>query len=156
VAPMRALALLVLLLQACANRPSPSARSTSVSHPMRLGLRTAIYAVPDIARAREWYSDVFGVAPYFNEPFYVGFNIGGYELGLMPAAEHREPGPGGALPYWGVESAQKAWEHLLSKGAEPVSPVQDVGEGIRVATVRDPFGNLLGIIENPHFPNTSP
>ena len=52
---------------------------------MMLGLRTLIYDVTDIVKAKAWYSDVFGKAPYFDEPFYVGFNIGGYEFGLRPA-----------------------------------------------------------------------
>ena len=51
---------------------------------MILGLRTALYSVPDLAKARDWYAKAFGVQPYFDEPFYVGFSIGGYELGLDP------------------------------------------------------------------------
>jgi hypothetical protein len=57
--------------------------------------------------------------------------------------------------YWGVERMAPAWERLLTLGAVPVAPPQDVGEGILVATAKDPFGNLLGLIENPHFPNTA-
>jgi predicted enzyme related to lactoylglutathione lyase len=64
-----------------------------------------------------------------------------------------KPGASGAVAYWGVESARDTWEHLLAQGAVPVSPVQDVGGGIFVAVVQDPFGNFFGIIENPHFPN---
>lgn len=115
---------------------------------MVLGLRTVIYHVPDLARAKAWYSDVFGTAPYFDEPFYVGFSIGGYELGLHPGGNN---GPGGSVAYWGVVDAVKAVEHFLAKGASAVEPVTDVGEGIKVATVADPFGNLIGLIENPHF-----
>ena len=71
---------------------------------MLLGLRTAIYHVhpPDLERARDWYADAFGVKPYFDEPFYVGFNVGGYELGLHPDASVAPPGPGGAVAFWGV------------------------------------------------------
>ena len=54
---------------------------------IRLGLRTCIYPVPDLAAAKAWYARAFGVEPYFDEPFYVGFEIGGYELGLIPAQE---------------------------------------------------------------------
>ena len=116
-----------------------------------LGLRTAIYHVPDLARAKQWYSRAFGVEPYFDEPFYVGFNIGGYELGLDPNAKSAKPGPGGSVAYWGVPDAAKAVEQFTRAGATLTSPVQDVGEGIKVATVADPFGNLIGLIENPHF-----
>ena len=117
---------------------------------MFLGLRTAIYRAPDLGAAKAWYTRVLGIEPYFAEPFYVGFNVGGYELGLDPNAE-APAGAGGAVPYWGVSDAAQAHERLLALGATPLHAVQDVGEGIKVATVRDPFGNALGIIENPHF-----
>jgi len=53
---------------------------------MLLGLRTAIYRIPDLAEGKRWYTKVLGFAPYFDEPFYVGYNVGGYELGLLPDA----------------------------------------------------------------------
>ena len=117
---------------------------------MVLGLRTVICHVPDLPRAKQWYSTAFGVTPYFDEPFYVGFNIGGFELGLDPDIKGVKPGPGGTVAYWGVANADKAVEHFVQAGAKLTSPVRDVGEGIRVATVADPFGNLMGLIENPH------
>ena len=117
---------------------------------MLLGLRTVIYRAPDLARAKAWYADAFGITPYFDEPFYVGFDVGGYELGLDPDAG-TPPGPGGAVAYWGVADLQASLARVLERGAELVSPAQDVGEGIRVATVADPAGNLIGLIENPHF-----
>lgn len=113
------------------------------------GLRTAIYAVDDIARAKEWYSKAFGVEPYFDEPYYVGFNIGGFELGLDPNA--KEHGAGGSTAYWGVGNADEAFAQMIAAGAAVASPVSEVGGGIKVAVVLDPFGNRLGIIENPHF-----
>jgi predicted enzyme related to lactoylglutathione lyase len=115
------------------------------------GLRTATYHAPDLEKAKAWYSQVLGIAPYFSEPFYVGFNVGGYELGLQPDPEAALRGLGGAVPYWGVEDVAAAHARLLSLGAEPLTPPQDVGGGIKVAVVKDPFGNALGIIENPHF-----
>ena len=117
---------------------------------MFLGLRTVIYAAPDLHRAKAWYSALLGNAPYFDEPFYVGFNIGGYELGLDPNAA-TAPGPGGAIAYWGVATLDSAMTHALGAGAILVSPAQDVGGGIRVATISDPAGNHIGLIENPHF-----
>ncbi len=116
-----------------------------------LGLRTVIYHVPDLKRAKAWYSSVFGVRPYFDEPFYVGFNIGGYELGLDPDTKGAKPGPGGSVAYWGVSNVDAALAHFEQAGATVRSAVQDVGEGIRVATIADPFGNIVGLIENPHF-----
>ena len=118
---------------------------------MLLGLRTVIYRAPDLARSKAWYSEVFGIAPYFDEPFYVGFSVGGFELGLNPDLSKTQPGAGGVAVYWGVADAGAALARLLELGARPHEDLQDVGEGIRVAAVLDPFGNVFGVIENPHF-----
>lgn len=118
---------------------------------MILGLRTVIYHVPDLNRAKAWYSSAFGVKPYFDEPYYVGFNIGGFELGLDPDTSGVPPGPGGVVPYWGVADIQAEVQHFTREGATIKAPIQDVGGDIRVATVVDPFGNLVGLIQNPHF-----
>jgi predicted enzyme related to lactoylglutathione lyase len=121
-------------------------------HNMFLGLRTVKYDVQDIAKAKDWYSKVFGVAPYFDEPaYYVGYNIGGYELGLVPEPKSAAKRDAAGVAYWGVEDIRAAYQRLLELGATSVSAVQDVGGGILVAEVRDPFGNVLGIIYNPHF-----
>lgn len=118
--------------------------------PHFLGLRTAIYYAPDLAKAKSWYSRILGLEPYFDQPFYVAFNVGGYELGLDPDPSS-SASTGSVVVYWGVANADAALKHLLSLGAAEHTNVQDVGEGIRVATVLDPFGNILGVIENPHF-----
>lgn len=112
------------------------------------GLRTVAYHVGDLAAAKAWYSRVLEREPYFDQPFYVGYEVGGFELGLVPDGK---PGPGGTVAYWGVPDAQAALRRLESLGATVREPVQDVGEGIKVATVADPFGNSFGVIENPHF-----
>jgi predicted enzyme related to lactoylglutathione lyase len=116
-----------------------------------LGLRTVIYHVTDLPRAKKWYSEAFGIEPYFDEPFYVGFNVGGFELGLDPDTKGVKPGAGGSVAYWGVANAERAIQEFTKAGAVVKSPVRDVGEGIKVATIADPFGNLVGLIENPHF-----
>jgi predicted enzyme related to lactoylglutathione lyase len=116
-----------------------------------LGLRTVIYSAPDLEKAKAWYSSVLGVAPYFDQPFYVGFNVGGYELGLDPDSSNQPHRGGGEIVYWGVADAGGALKRLLSLGATARTDVQEVGEGIKVATVFDPFGNIFGVIENPHF-----
>ena len=115
---------------------------------MILGLRTVIYPAPDLAAARDWYAQLLGHGPYFEQPFYVGFAVGGFELGLVPDAT---PGTRGPQPLWGVANAEQALARLVALGAAVLEPVQDVGGNIRVAAVRDPFGNRLGIIENPQF-----
>ena len=114
------------------------------------GLRTVIYHVDDLQRAKEWYSAILGIEPYFDEPFYVGFNVGGYELGLDPDMEGVSKG-NNVVAYWSVKDAKASYQRIQELGAEKHSEVQDVGGGILVATVADPFGNVFGIIENPHF-----
>ena len=118
---------------------------------MLLGLRTVIYKVPDLTKAKEWYGRVFGIKPYFDEPFYVGYNVGGYELGLDPDTKGQKPGPGGSTAYWGMKDLKSVMQTLEKQKVKVVSPLKDVGEGILVASVADPFGNTIGLIENPHF-----
>src|SRR5688572_21738281 len=113
---------------------------------MLLGLRTAIYRTPDLAEGKRWYTKVLGFAPYFDQPFYVGFNVGGYELGLLPDATQSTVGV-----YWGVVDIASAFARLQELGAQPRTEITDVGDGIRAADVLDPWGNVFGIIENPHF-----
>ena len=115
------------------------------------GLATVIYHVPDLDRAKAWYANAFNQQPYFDQPFYVGFNIGGYELGLDPDPSGGSSGPGGSVAYWRVDEIEAALQHFVANGATVVAPVQDVGGDIRVATIADPFGNLIGLIENPQF-----
>jgi predicted enzyme related to lactoylglutathione lyase len=117
---------------------------------MILGLRTVVYnvAADQLDRAKEWYTQAAGVAPYFDTPYYVGFNVGGFELGLHP---DKQAGPGGTVAYWGTRDIGGEVARLKGIGATEVDPIQDVGEGIKVATLADPFGNLFGVIENPHF-----
>ncbi len=122
---------------------------------MFLGLRTAIYHVNDIEKGKAWYAEALGIEPYFDQPFYVGFNVGGYELGLQPSDADGAAKADGAVAYWGVEDAEAAHRRMLALGATAHEAVQDVGEGIKVASVTDPFGNVFGIIENPHFKTVS-
>lgn len=117
-----------------------------------LGLRTVVYQVSDIDAAKTWYAALFERTPYFDQPFYVGFDVGGYELGLHPA-EHAAagPGPGGSTAYWGVSDLAAFLDGAAARGVQVHEPPRDVGEGIKVGSVRDPFGNVVGFIENPHF-----
>lgn len=115
------------------------------------GLATVIYHVRDLDRAKAWYTAAFQQAPYFDQPFYVGFNIGGYELGLDPNPAGATPGPGGTVAYWRVDSIDDAIREFVAAGATLQHAAHDVGEGIKVGSVGDPFGNVIGLIENPHF-----
>ncbi len=115
---------------------------------MILGLRTVIYPAPDLEAGRAWYAKVIGQEPYFDQPFYVGFSVGGFELGLIPDGA---PGTVGSQAYWGVADIEAEVKRIAHLGGVIHDPIKDVGEGIKVATLRDPFGNLFGLIENPHF-----
>jgi len=112
------------------------------------GLRTVTYPVADLGRAKSWFADAFGVQPYFDQPFYVGFAVGGFELGLVPDGT---PGTSGSTVFWGVDDVGREVERIVALGATVHKGVQDVGDGIRVAELLDPFGNVLGLIENPLF-----
>lgn len=112
------------------------------------GIRTACYPVKDMQKAKAWFTEVFGVAPYYDQPSYIGFEIGGFELGLTAEGE---PGTQGGTTYWGVDNIEAEVERIVALGATIFTAIQDVGESIKVAELRDPFGNLLGLIYNPHF-----
>ena len=118
------------------------------------GLYTVIYHATDIAYAKTWYAKMLGIEPYFDEPFYVGFNVAGHELGLLPVADTPRQEKG-CVAYWGVKDITAAAATLEAKGLALFEPVKDVGGGIKVATFLDADKNLVGLIENPHFPNTS-
>jgi predicted enzyme related to lactoylglutathione lyase len=111
------------------------------------GLRTVIYPAPDLAGAKRWWTDLLGSEPYFDQPFYVGFAVAGYELGLLPDADPAD----GALTYWGVDDVEAAVAEAVGAGASVHVPVAHVGEGIVTATVRAPDGSVVGLIHNPHF-----
>ena len=116
---------------------------------MFLGLRTVIYPARDLDATKAWFTALLGVEPYFDQPFYVGYDVGGYELGLDPSEQAAATGP---VTYWGVPDADESVARLVATGATVASPVTEVGDGIRVATVTDPSGlSTLGVIENPHF-----
>jgi len=116
-----------------------------------LGLRTTCYKVTDLNAAKAWYKNAFKTDPYFDEPFYVGFNIGGYELGLLPdEATNKEPADN-VLSYWGVDNINEVFERLISLGATVHEAPNNVGGELMVASVRDPWNNVIGMIYNPAF-----
>lgn len=109
-------------------------------------LRTVIYQVNDINQAKAWYTGITGIKPYFDEPFYVGFDINGYELGLDPDNTGVRKG-NNAVAYWKVEDIDSAVAALTSAGAKIQAEIKNVGESILVATLEDPFGNTIGLIQ---------
>ena len=115
--------------------------------PVLRSLRSVIYMVDDIAKAKSFYSAVLGKQPYFEQPYYVGYEIDGAELGLDPDTSQRKPGPGGAIAYWKVDDLYSSWEFSMMNGADPLEPPHNVGKGTDVAIVADPFGNYIGLIQ---------
>ncbi len=111
------------------------------------GLRTVIYPAPNLAESKGYWIKLLGIEPYFDEPFYVGFEVGGYELGLLPDANPTY----GSTTYWGVSNVQEAMDEAIVLGAVEHAPATDVGEGITTGTVRLPDGSLVGFIDNPNF-----
>lgn len=112
-----------------------------------LGLRTVIYPAPDLDAAKGWWTEFLGIPPYFDQPFYVGFEVGGYELGLLPDADPAD----GAQAYWGVDDVPAAVARAVAQGCVVHTPPADVGEGIVTAVVRQPDGTVVGFICNPNF-----
>ena len=116
-----------------------------------LGLRTTAYIVKDLAQAKAWYTKAFKTEPYFDESFYVGFNIQGYELGLLPEGNETNLKGENVLSYWGVEDIQKELERLIELGATIHEKPINVGGELLVCSVKDPWSNIIGLIYNPYF-----
>jgi predicted enzyme related to lactoylglutathione lyase len=130
---------------------------------MMRGFATVNYWADDLEAAKEWYSELLGIDPYFERPVgrppaYVEFRVGdyGHELGLIDrryAPEGSATSPGGAVLYWHVDDVAAALERLLSMGAREYEPLTHRGDGLGfvTASVVDPFGNVLGVMHNPHY-----
>jgi predicted enzyme related to lactoylglutathione lyase len=129
-----------------ATAPKPKVAAAPAG-PVLRALRSSIYKVGDLAHAKTFYSALLGRQPYFDQPYYVGFDVDGQELGLDPDVSRIPAGPGGTIAYWRVDDLYSSWEHALGNGAEPVEPPHNVGEGTDVALVQDPFGNYIGLIQ---------
>jgi predicted enzyme related to lactoylglutathione lyase len=112
---------------------------------MTEGLRTIIYPVKDIARAKTLYSKLLGVKPYVDEAYYVGFRVGDQEIGLDPRGHSQ--GMTGPVGYWHVDDIKKSLKVLLDAGAEAQQEVKDVGGGKLIASVKDADGNIIGLIQ---------
>ena len=114
---------------------------------MTSGMRTIIYPVKDLARAKKLYGNLLGVAPYADEAYYVGFRVGGQEVGLDPNG-HRQ-GMTGPVGYWHVDDINETLKRLLDAGAVALQAVRDVGGGKLIASAKDADGNVIGLIQSP-------
>jgi len=119
-----------------------------VTGPVFRAIRSVIYQVDDLGKARAFYAAALGKPPYFDEPYYVGFDVDGQELGLHPDISKLRPGAGGAIAYWRVDDLGATWKHVIALGAGAVESPHDVGGGLSTAIVSDPAGNLVGLIQS--------
>ena len=126
---------------------------------MLRGVTTVVYLADDLHAAKQWYSELLGIEPYFNRPPYIEFRIGDYqhELGILDrryspaeASDGPRPEPAGAAVYWHVDDPAAAVDRLVSMGARVIEAPRDFGEGFIGALVVDPFGNILAVMHNPH------
>ncbi len=123
---------------------------------MLRGLTTVTYFATDHAAAKRWYTELLGVEPYFDQPGYAEFRIGDYqhELGLIDssyAPHDTTGGPSGVVLYWHVDDLAAAVNRLTDLGASEYEGVRERGAGFITASVVDPFGNILGVMQNPHY-----
>ncbi|NIG56869.1 VOC family protein [Chitinophaga sp. Cy-1792] len=122
-------------------------------------MATLTFYAADHAAAKKWYTEFFGEAPYFDMPGYFEFRLGDYqhELGIIdakyaPAA--RAAATGGAITYWHVNDIKATFDQLTALGAtefEPITERGQEGSGFATAALTDPFGNIIGIMTNPHY-----
>lgn len=123
--------------------------------PLR-GVSTITFYAADHEAAQKWYTEFLGMEPYFHRPGYVEFRLGDYqhELGIIDS-EYAPPGgknaASGAIVYWHVNELQATFDKLIGMGAKVYEPVIERGHGFVTASVLDPFGNILGIMSNPHY-----
>jgi len=116
-----------------------------------LGLRTTVYIVPNMEEAKAWYTKAFQTDPYFDELYYIGYNIGGYELAIQPGEAAKKTSSENVLTYWGVEDIKAQYDYFLSLGATSHEAPSNVGGELMIASVRDPWDNVIGLIYNPTF-----
>jgi predicted enzyme related to lactoylglutathione lyase len=111
---------------------------------MTEGVKTIMYPVTDLARAKTLYGKLLGVEPYMDEAYYVGFKVGGQDVGLDPHGHGK--GMAGPVGYWHVDDIEQGLKALLGAGADVQQEVKDVGGGKLIATVKDADGNVIGLL----------
>ncbi len=109
---------------------------------MTAGVKTIIYPVKDLAKAKALYGALLGVPPTADAPYYVGFTVAGQDIGLDPHG-HTE----GMTAYWHVDDIEGSMQALLDAGAETLQAINDVGGGRLIASVKDPDGNIIGLLQ---------
>jgi predicted enzyme related to lactoylglutathione lyase len=110
------------------------------------GIRTVLHPVSDLQAAKAVYTALLGVEPHADSPYYIGYDAEGQHVGLVPGG-----GPQGMtapVAYWHVPDIEAKLAEMTSAGATVHEPAHDVGGGRLVATVSDPDGNILGLLED--------
>jgi predicted enzyme related to lactoylglutathione lyase len=110
------------------------------------GIRTVLHPVSDLAKAKRVYAALLGVPPQADGSYYVGFEAAGQHIGLVPGG-----GPQGMtspVAYWHVADIEAKLAEVIAAGATLKEPARDVGGGRLVATVTDPDGNVLGLLQD--------
>ncbi|MEV6329656.1 VOC family protein [Streptomyces sp. NPDC051909] len=108
-----------------------------------MAMNTVIFPVKDLERAKALLTTLLGTGPSIDEPYYVGFDVGGQHFGLDPNGHGK--GLTGPVPFWDVDDLDGLLQGLLAAGATTVQEVQEVGGGMRITTVKDPDGNMIGL-----------
>lgn len=111
---------------------------------MTEGIQTVVYPVNDLAAAKARFTALLGVEPYADTPYYVGYKVAGQDIGLDPSG-HRA----GAVAYVTVTDIKGCLQSLIDAGAEVSEELKDVGGGRLIASVKDPDGNLIGLLQDP-------
>jgi predicted enzyme related to lactoylglutathione lyase len=114
---------------------------------MNQGVGTIIYPVKDINRAKKLFSKLLEVEPYVDMPYYVGYKVGNQDIGLDPHGFNQ--GMNGPICYYHVSDIRQSLQSLLDGGAQKMQDVKDVGGGKLIASVKDPDGNISGLIQMP-------
>ena len=114
---------------------------------MTSGMKTIIYPVKDLDRAKGVFRALLGVDPEMDEAYYVGFHAAGQHFGLDPNGHGK--GMTGPVPYWHVDDIKQTLDGLLEAGAAEQEAPHDVGGGRLVASVLDADGNVIGLIQGP-------
>jgi predicted enzyme related to lactoylglutathione lyase len=111
------------------------------------GIKTVIFPAKDLERTKAIFTALLGTAPDMDEPYYVSYTAAdGQHVGLNPRGH--EEGMAGPVGYWHVDDIDASLAALVAAGAEAGQPVTEVGPGRRIATVTDPDGNVIGLLQD--------
>jgi predicted enzyme related to lactoylglutathione lyase len=110
------------------------------------GIKTVLHPVSDLEAAKPVYAALTGVAPQADSTYYVGFEAEGQQIGLVPNSDSEETGS--PVAYWHVDDIEAKLAEVTAAGAALKEPAHQVGGGRRVATVTDPDGNVLGLLQD--------